>query len=209
MNRILLHLLLLGMSLAGLTACTEKDYITDGGLHTAKSNLTTYDYLKNHPYHSFDTLVMAIDHFKLKDEVNRAGTFFAPTDYSILRYDFDGKIELESLFRRMTADSIRQYMFTERIQMSDFANDIPKIYKNQGNTRWQIAIGKERQTAQQWNQWSGAPVDFFYLTRVRGTLDVPAGSGDDARSRCQTQGIETTTGMLHALENRHVFIRFQ
>lgn len=209
MNRLLLFVFLLGTGLFGLAACTEKDYITDGGLHSAQSNLTTYDYLKNHPYHSFDTLVLAIDHFGLKEEVNRAGTFFAPTDYSIARWDFDGKIELASLYRRLTADSLRQYMFTERIQMGDFTDDVPKLYKNQGNTTWQAAIGKQLQTGGGWNEWSGAPVNFLYLTRVRGALDVPVGSGNDARSRCQTQGILTTTGVLHALENRHVFVRFQ
>lgn len=202
----LLTLLTFGMLL--LNACKKSEYLTDGGLSSAQTNLTTYDFLKNHQYHLFDTLVLAIDHFNLKEEVNRAGTFFAPTDYSLHRYGFDlgGSIDLNSLYSRMTADSIRQYMFAERIQITDFSDDTPKVYTNLAKTTWTSAVGRQQQVG--YNQWSGAPVYFLYLTRVVGTLDVPVGSGNDRRSRCQTTGIQTSTGILHALESRHIFIRF-
>ena len=79
--------ILLGMVivLLAMTACTKKDYLTDTGIHNAVTPLNNTDYLATNQFKQFDTLLQIINRFDgLKDEVNKAGTFFAPTDYSIL-----------------------------------------------------------------------------------------------------------------------------
>ena len=64
-----------------VTSCKKDKHLTGGSTHNPKVNLSTYDYLKTNPL--FDTLVQLIDRAGLKEEVNSAVTFFAPTDYSI------------------------------------------------------------------------------------------------------------------------------
>ena len=71
------------MMALGFTSCKKDSYRTDGGVASANTTLSTYDYLAGNAYHYFDTLLLIVDHFGLKDSVNKAGTFFAPTDYAI------------------------------------------------------------------------------------------------------------------------------
>jgi len=68
--------ILLVVLAAGVVSCKKTSYLTDGGLANAKTSLTTYDYLKQQPYHYFDTTILIIDHFNLKDSVNNSKTFF-------------------------------------------------------------------------------------------------------------------------------------
>jgi hypothetical protein len=45
-----------------LNSCKKNSYLTDGGLHSAQPPLSTYEYLKQHSWQSFDTLITIIDH---------------------------------------------------------------------------------------------------------------------------------------------------
>ena len=67
--------------LFGMTSCIQ-DYLDDGGTHSAESNTTPYEYLSSHTYHMFDTLIQIIDHYGLEEEMNRAATVFACSDFS-------------------------------------------------------------------------------------------------------------------------------
>ena len=68
MKNKLLYLIIASLGLAYFTSCKKSEYLTDGGLSEAKTPLTTYDYLKQHKYHLFDTLIMVIDHYNMKEE---------------------------------------------------------------------------------------------------------------------------------------------
>ena len=68
--------------LFGMTSCIQ-DYLDDGGTHSAESNTTPYEYLSSHTYHMFDTLIQIIDHYGLEEEMNRAATVFACSDFSV------------------------------------------------------------------------------------------------------------------------------
>src|SRR5687768_195256 len=100
-------------------SCKKKDYLTDSGVHSVSTPLNNYDYLKQNSWKLFDTLLMVVDRFNLKEEVNNANTFFAPTNYSINRFMLARLAEkqatsskaaytLDSLYKYITADSIRQ-----------------------------------------------------------------------------------------------------
>ncbi|MEI3155114.1 MAG: hypothetical protein V8S95_08455 [Odoribacter sp.] len=138
MKHILYILLLAGL----ITSCTNDDYLIDGGLANPYVNMTTYDYLKSNPL--FDTLVMAIDIAGLKDKVNEAGTFYAPTNFSINEYIRD---ELE-LRKRLDADAV--YTFDsipvtefDSIQMYLFAETITRdsLTQKDGSTLpWLVLI---------------------------------------------------------------------
>ena len=190
-------------------SCKKKDYLTDNGVSTAKSSLSTYDYLAQNKYKMFDTLITIIDHYSLKEEVNNAPTFFAPSDYSIHKYlQLIGGGSLETLYGTITADSIRQYFFNQKITLQA-APELPMIIESKGNTN--CAIQKIKQTDPQYYTWSSEPVYFLYYIKVVGELDPPDGTAtdEDRKVVCQTSNIETVSGnMLHVLNNNHIFIRF-
>ena len=62
------YFFLFAFLLSGLFSCKKNDYKNDGGIHQAKVNMTTYEYLSSKPI--FDSLVKAIDLAGLKDLVN-------------------------------------------------------------------------------------------------------------------------------------------
>jgi hypothetical protein len=152
--------------------------------------------------------------------VNNAKTFFAPTDYSINRFfelkkmtrDENNPYTMDTLYKEITADSVRQYLFNQKLTLtgaSEVAAPIPTLGKTSA------AITKIKQTSYDYTQWSRNPVYLLYYTKVRGALDDPNGTVDpndpnrDTRVECQTTGIETSSGTtLHVLNNSHVFVRF-
>jgi hypothetical protein len=204
----------------GMTSCKKSEYLTDEGIHDAATPLTTYDYLKAHSWNSFDSLIAIIDHFGLKDEVNNAKTFFAPTDYSINKFfvlkklgrDENNPYTMDTLYKEINADSIRQYLFNEKLTLSG-ASEVSSKVQTLGKTS--AAVYKIKQTDPAYYQWSSTPVYLLYYTLVRGDIDDPNGTTDpndpnkDTRVVCQTTGIETASGTtLHVLSNTHIFVRF-
>lgn len=205
-----------------LSAC-KKDYLTDGGISSAKTSLTTFDYLQQHQYHMFDTLTTILLHYNLKNEVNNAKTFFAPDDYSINRYlkyktavlqltNENSKFTMDSLYAHLTADSLRQYMFNKPIQKSDFTDNLVHPMVNLAGTTF--GVQRVLATDPAYYLWSGEPVYLLYYVKIRGTLDVvgQAATPDnplDIAVLCQTTGIETSSGgILHVLANTHTFQTF-
>ena len=204
------------------TSCKKSSYLTDDGLHNAKTSLTTYEYLRQHPWKLFDTLIMIVDKFKMAEELNQAGTFFAPTNYSInnymtlrknqLRlYDPNAQYNMDSLYKDITKDSVRQYLFKEQITLKDAQEDaVP--YKSLANTS--MAVVKNIQTGNgNFTQWTSGDTYLLSLIKVRGALDqpnvIPPQNEIDIKVLCQTTGIETSSGgILHVLSNSHTFVRF-
>lgn len=212
------------VTLIVLVSCKKSEYLTDEGVHNPVTPLSNYDYLKQHSWNSFDTLVTIIDRYNLKEEVNKAGTFFAPTDYSIarfLKYKLDSvrlinennKYTLDSLYKQITADSIRQYLFAEKIALDDAAIGVTP-FTSLGKTT--CAVQKFLQTNTSYSQWGSTPVYSLYYIKVRGTIDdpnstpVPTDPNTDSKVISQTTGIQTSSGstLLHVLSNTHVFVRF-
>ncbi|MRX77932.1 hypothetical protein GJU39_17775 [Pedobacter petrophilus] len=222
MKNKLLYFIIVGLGLAYFTSCKKSEYLTDGGLSEAKTPLTTYDYLKQHKYHLFDTLIMVIDHYNMKNEVNGAATFFAPTNYSINNYirvkrdsvrkiDENNKYTLEDMYKNITADSLRLYISKSRIELTS-APLQPLIVANAANTQTAIQRVLQPKPAE---SWSSAPIYYLFYIKVRGGLDPPNATPEpndpniDLRAQCQTTGIEPSSGgMLHVLNNNHIFIRF-
>jgi hypothetical protein len=204
-------------------SCKKADYLTDEGVHNAVTPLSTYDYLKAHPWKLFDTLIMVIDRYNLKDQVNQSNTFFAATNYSINRFLNDRRTEkqlvsasadytLDSLFKYVTADSIKQYMFNEKLQLAELPENETRVYQSIGEI--QMGVYKELQQANSYTERTNAPTHLLYLVKIRGTLDVPGttppANENDIRVLCQTTGILTFNGerVLHVLNNNHTYIRF-
>lgn len=206
-------------------SCKKAAYLTDGGVHDPRTPLSTYDYLAQHPWKIFDTLVIVLDHYGLKDKVNTANTFFAPTDYSIARYMTARLAEkqavnaaavytLDSLYKDIRADSLQQYLFTDKILLAEAQELQPRLHTSQTETGIKMGVMKEGQTGGVYTERSNAPTYLLYLVKVRGDIDVPGqvppANESDIRVLCQTTGILPQNGqkVLHVLSNLHTFSRF-
>ncbi|HJT72503.1 MAG TPA: hypothetical protein VJ720_00765 [Chitinophaga sp.] len=218
------HYKLFVIGLLLMAACKKADYLTDGGVHDPKTPLSVHEYLEQHPYKMFDSVLTIIDHYQLQEELDQTGTVFAPTDYSVREYmllrrtekrmkDENAVYTMDSLFSELTADSVRQYLFSEKLPVSGFKDEQPHLYDNAAGIS--CAVKKELHTGDGVNEWSSYPVYYLYYIKIRGDLDIPGVTPppgeEDISVLCQTTGIETKSGggpFLHVLNNRHVFARF-
>jgi len=187
----------------GLYACKKDNYLTDGGVHTATTPYSTYDYLAGNSYHIFDTVINIIDHFGLKDSVNKAGTFFAPTDYSVNRLMVNlGVDNMDSLYAHISSRFITQYLFSDTTITLQNAGTSPKIYNN-----WADTIAGVKKLAYTYGVVSST-LTYYVLqyVKINGYLDgsagAPADDPTDAVLNCQTTGIITSgSTRLHVLSN--------
>lgn len=210
-NNRYIYPVLVFMTMAGLFSCKKNSYVTDGGMAKAKSALTTYDYLKQQPYHYFDTTIAIIDHFNLKDSVNKSGTFFAFTDYAINAFmTSNGLTTMDQLYDSVSSKFVTQYMFGETITL-DNATTYAVEHTNWARDADTCAIRKLQQSYTVYLTNSAPAFNYYVLEyiKVNGVLDgspgAPANDPTDLVLPCQTTGIETSSGTtLHVLTNNAI-----
>lgn len=207
----------------GFASCKKDAYLTDGGLHNPQVDKSTYDYLAAHPHKMFDTLLLIIDHFGLKNEINNAKTFWAPTDYSIKRYyelrEALAKAENENItytfddfLSEIQVDSLRSYIYSEGTYNLSNAK---MTYTNISNVSGVEQFAYHKQKLPQ-GQWNYQDTYNLYYVKIRGEADKINDDGTilvdrndiaDMRILCQTAGIISSTGTtINVLTNRHVFL---
>lgn len=220
-----LFLLLVALLTVGFFSC-KRDYTIGGSTHDAHVNMTTYDYLKTNPL--FDTLVLLIDRTGLKEEVNSAGTFFAPSDYAIyhyvqargdyerlLRNDENLKYTFDSLDYTSLKDSLRAYMFKEKIELATQNQTGHIVTATDGEKR---VVNVQPDLTYVNDIFTQAPL-ILYLNKIvvrepgeslpATDADIPLLDKDQwLKTRVQTSGIITTTGILHVLNNDHTMTYF-
>lgn len=198
------------------TSCKKDKYIIGGSLHDPHVNMTTYDYLKTNRL--FDTLLVLIDKAGMKEEINGNVTFFAPTDYSIkallvrreekLQQDMNDeslKYTLNDLPVPELRDSLRSHLFDGKITRESLSLS-NKLFTSKSNEAFSIRL-KEVSSP---GVVSTKP-QLLYLVKLRNGLDpdqLPDDYPDENRDlseMAQTSNIQTTTGVLHVLNNTHRF----
>lgn len=210
-------------ALLAVTGC-KKSYLSGGSLHNPVTPLNNVDYMKSNAFNLFDTAFLILQRFELINEVNNAKTFFAFTDYSVvnmmnLKLTARQQVNplaiytLDSLFKDLTADSIRQYIFNETIELGSASELKATPYTSRANTP--MAVVKQLQTGAPYiNNMIKSPTYLLYFVKVRGALDepgvVPPQGENDISVLCQTTGIKTSNGAttMHVLVNNHTFVRF-
>ena len=188
-----------------INGCSKDSYLDDGGVQTPNTSLSAYDYLAGNAYHYFDTVLLIVDHFNLKDSVNRAGTFFAPTNFSVNRVMTNYKIPtLDSLYKRVTSKFITQFLFSDTSITLTNATSNVKIYKN-----WADTIAGITELPQTYR--SVTTVFTYYTLQYVKINGYPDGSGapsndpQDLFFSCQTTDIKTVNGnTLNVLANTAV-----
>ena len=211
------------------SAC-KKSAIIDGGLSKEKVDMTTYDFLKTNPRQMFDTTLLIIDKAGMKDVINGPGTFFVPNNYAINNFlnakrdearkkDERLNYTLDSLFKyfspQMLRDSMGIYFFPQKITR-DGLNSVGASYQS-------ITKGESLDVSlEEVNQYTVPGIitnkpQYIYLNKILGAKDILGSdgltkvdpSGDpkllDIKTLCQTTGIITNTGVVHVLENKHIW----
>lgn len=187
----------------GLASCKKDDYRKDGGLAKETTTLSTYDYLAGNAYHYFDTLLLIVDHFNLKDSINKAGTFFAPTDYAINALMTTNNVtSLDELYKQINARFITQYIFASTELTLDNASTTARTYVAESGDTAALAKVASSYTV------ANSSLTYYTLEyiKINGMLDGSAGAPSDdpvdAVLKCQTTGIKTASGTnLNVLVN--------
>jgi hypothetical protein len=226
---------LLVLLLAVMSSC-KKNYIIGGEPNSENlfKSSTTYEMLKSQTL--YDTLIQVIDAAGLKDQINAAATtFYAPSDYSILRYlaartlivqktDQYAKFGLDSLLHYITTnkngtrDSLLMYQVKQSMDFKALVligPDGTKLPTGLNGDSVVLSFEYTKDGQQGYSDIiSGAP-QLQYFTQmwkpfklgVDGTAsEIPTATG--VRTLCKTSFIPTKTGYVTALDNSHTFLFF-
>ncbi len=204
-------------------SCKKDDYLSGGSLHSAKVNMTTYDFLKSNSAGLFDTLLLLVDKAGLKDKINQQGvTFFAPTDYAINAYLNSRAREEQNIdpFRKWTIDSMMQYevsKFTDSLNIYFVQGALTYDKLTQDGTLYPtlktgsncvVSYEETRDPDLGYNPNISNIPRIVYFTFLFHDIAPPIianeiSSDDGKHERVQTSGIESTTGMIQVLNNQH------
>jgi len=190
-------------------ACKKNGYLNDGGTHDPHTSLSTYDYLKANAYQSFDSTILLIDHFNLKDSVNKAGTFFAFTDYAINLFMINaGYSSMQQLYDSVTSKFLTQYMFGSKDITVDAATTSTVQYPNWASDTVLSGLRKIERAYPVYLTNSVPSFSYYTLqyVKINGVVDgspgAPPDDITDVYLSCQTTGILTSSGTtLHVLVN--------
>jgi hypothetical protein len=216
--KILLICLITGLL---LYSCKKNDYFIGGTLHNTKVNMTTYDYLKSNKDQLFDTLLLIVDKSGTKDKINQAGiTFFAPTDYSIKAYLLNKTLEIQRKdpAKKYTidtllkydlshfVDSLNVYIIPNKVQAANLSNDGTIFQTAKTGVKSVVSYEFTDDPVLGYNPNSANRPQIMYYTFLKNAIASPfiaadITADDGVRTRVQTSGIETTTGILHVLLN--------
>jgi hypothetical protein len=211
-------------------ACKKNNSIIDGGLSNPVVNMNTYDFLASHSRKAFDTTLMIIDKAGLKDVINGDATFFVPNNYSINNFLDKKRAEarkidelkdytLDSLFKyftpQMLRDSMGIYIFKGKLTYEQFPEN-GKMYTSLVTPNQQALIKYTTTRDYLVPGVINTPARLLYLVKIVGEPDVydannqrtdPSGDPKllDIVNLCQTSGIHTTNGIVHVLQNQHIW----
>lgn len=189
-----------------MASCKKDSYLNDGGLNSTTTSLSTYDYLKNNP--QFDTMALLIDHFNLKDSVNKAKSLFAFTDYNIAKFMRDTRYTtLKTLYDSVSSKMLTQYMFGESITLENATTNAVQ-HINWAGAKAPVAISKKQGTDYVYLTSSAPAFNYYSLEyiKINGVLDgspgAPSSDLDDTYIVCQSSGLNTSSGTtVHVLVN--------
>ncbi|MGE8301523.1 MAG: fasciclin domain-containing protein [Sphingobacterium paramultivorum] len=228
MKRIIYSILTVIVLGTMMYSCKKDGYFVGGDLHNPKINMTTYDWLKSNKDGVFDTVIMLIDKAGIKDKINKQGiTFFAPTDYDVYNYvqvrtaqiqriDPDKKWTVDSMIKYELprfADSIDMYVVNQQLT-NDMFNEKGTTYKNAKGNNVVVSYEETSDPNLGYNSASSIKpriVYFSYLFQALGSnvpasgITLPVG----VRTRVQTSNAQTTTGVVHVLNNSHTLFFYR
>lgn len=206
------YLIILFLGVAAFWSCNE-EYLIDGGVANPNVNLSTYEYLKTNPI--FDTLVILIDKAGLKDKVNGANTFMAPTDYSIKNFVNAVLSDMRVLdplakytINDIPVDTLKKleaYLIPGALTRDKLTKE-GKEYTSLNGEKRKISL----EPRDIYTGYLSDKPEFVYFYKKKGTKwDDYAATGldkaeQDLNVQVRTSGIISQTGVVHVLQGNHV-----
>jgi hypothetical protein len=223
MKRNFKYTALLFCLFAALYACKKNDYFKGGTIRSNKVEMSTYDFLKSQSSGLFDTLVLLIDRAGLKDKINQNGiTFFVPTDYAINNYLARRRAQeqnidparlwtIDSLIKYELpkfSDSINAYIINQRLVYDNLTQNGNLFATQKTGAECVVSYEETFDTNLGYNPNVSTPPRIVYYTLLRQPITPPIianqiTTAQGVRARVQTSGIESTTGIIHVLNNGH------
>jgi uncharacterized surface protein with fasciclin (FAS1) repeats len=214
MKRLPFIVTLLLLATLLLNAC-RKDYYVDGGLADPHYNGSIYDYLVNTPYW-FDTVSYIIDRAGMKEMLQgETVTFFSPTDDAVKvvmnalneyrYYNVQDSVHLEDIDPEVWKYFLSMYVLKGKYLAKQFARVDPvNVYAYPGinyvmNGGYVLNIGL---IYQNYNNVEAVGPRILRLTDI--TYD-PQNFQNNPSIIVATSDIQPTNGVLHVLNNNHVF----
>lgn len=197
-----------------LNAC-KKDYYVDGGLADPHYNGSIYDYLVNTPYW-FDTISYIIDRAGMKEILQRdTVTFFSPTDDAVKvvmnalneyrYYNVQDSVHLQDIDPEVWKHFLSMYILKGKYLAKQFARVDPvNVYAYPGinyvmDGGYVLNIGL---IYQNYNNVEAVGPRIIRLTDI--TYD-PQNFQNNPSIIVATSDIQPKNGVLHVLNNNHVF----
>ncbi|TDQ80204.1 fasciclin domain-containing protein [Sphingobacterium yanglingense] len=205
-----------------LLAC-KKNYFIEEGIHVGKFDMSTYDFLKSRP-DVFDSLVMVIDYAGMQDYYkNENITLMAPHKKSIysmlktvnnylntplkstpglkvkdsLHYTKD-TVLMEDIDKEVWKSLLLSYTLSKGRKVADFADPIEEIKSLSGEATRTVI----RKSSWQNVQDAGAKTLNYQFFRPSQSI---VGRIDTLEVRVLTSDLQTTNGIVHALDRTHEF----
>lgn len=197
-----------------ISACSNDDYLVDGGISDPNVDSDTYTFLQNHP--QLDTLAILIERAGLIDEVNGETTLFAPNNLSIKNYVNAVLSELRQTDPEATfdindipLDTLDKYMggyiFPGKITRDDLTKE--------GEIFTAINGEKRRISLEPVSEYTGNLSEFpkyVFLTYKEGEeWDDWDHIQDDDKVEVRTSNLLSETGVIHVLQGSHTLFNYK
>ena len=197
-----------------LNAC-KKDYYIDGGQADPHYNGSIYDYLKNQPYW-FDTVTYIIERAGMKEMLqNDEVTFFSPTDDAVktvmqslndYRYrNVKDSAHLEDIDPEVWRYFLSMYVLKGKYLAKQFARVDPvNIYAYPG-INYVMEGGYVLNIGLIYQNYNGVEAVGARIIRLTDITYDPQNFQNNPSIRIATSDIQPKNGVLHVLNNSHVF----
>lgn len=197
-----------------LCAC-KKDYYNDGGIANPRYDGSIYEYLKSNPYW-FDTVTYVIERAGLKETLqNDSVTFFSPTDDAIkvvmdmlndYRYDnVEDSVYLKDIDPQVWKTFLSMYILKGKYQAKNFARVDPiNIYAYPG-INYVMQSGYVLNVGLLFTNYNDVEAVGPRVIRVTDITYDPSNFQNNPASTVMTSDIQPNNGVLHVLNNNHVF----
>lgn len=206
-----LLLLLTGICIGALSC--KKEYFAGGNLQKGVFNISSYEFLKTKPF-QFDTLVTVVELAGLKETIDKENvTFFAPTDHAIkksmdmlnqMRYvESKDSIFIKDIPPYIWKKYLSEYIIRDKYLLKDIARYDPlqlNVYPGQYMASYNgyiMNLGVRFSDYQGTKDVGPRTVIFTNIGDIGNPLNIS--------SEVATSDLQTTNGVIHVLNDNHVF----
>lgn len=196
-----------------LVSACKKEYYDDSGLQKGIYPVSSFDHLNSQPFF-FDSLITIIKLAGLEKELKDSTvTFFAPTDFSILKAmngvnaqrhnDFKDSLRLQDIPADVWRTFLSRYIFRDKYMLKDIARRDP--------LQLNIFPGMNMESLDGYIMNIGVEFSDYAGTRDVGPRRVTITNMGDLASpafntnNVATSDMQTKTGIIHVLDANHTF----